>query len=83
MSTETKTLFDLTDDFDDHSRTAQSLLSLLESQILDVETTCQLEVNHPSHPVQEMHSLCVALRHQFELLEVVIQSVRTYPKAAA
>jgi hypothetical protein len=80
MST-TKTLTDCVDDFDERALTAQSLLSLLELQILDVESTCGLGLHDPHHPVQQMHALVVSVRHQLNAVEKIVRSMPDIGKA--
>ena len=78
----TTTLMDCIDEFDNHNRTAQSLVSVLEMQILDLDTTCKLEVNDARHPVQQMHALIVALQHQLQEVEKIVYAMPAVAKAA-
>ena len=74
-----KTLFDFLDDLDSCDRTTQSLVTVLEMQILDLGSTSTLEINDPHHPVQQLHALCVAIQHQLQSLEKIATSIRDIP----
>ena len=57
-------LTDFDKEFQTVRMTANSLLNILEMQILDTEVVSTLGINHPDHATQKSHALVVALQHQ-------------------
>lgn len=60
-----ETLREFDEEFQTVRMTADSLLVILEMEILDAEVVSNHALNHPHHETQKMHALVVALRHQF------------------
>lgn len=65
------------DEFNIHRIGVLSLAQILIDVAEDSEFGCGLEINHPWHPVQQIHALADSIRNKVAQIDALVESLRT------
>lgn len=77
MATEnvTKTVSDFADEFSIQKTGALSLSCVLLDVLEENKFVCDLEINHPWHPAQQIYALVNSIKNQIDQMDVTVRSM--------